>query len=206
MSQKIKLAFTYQSWDLRKILHSNNSYMRNLLDPKIILSTKIDSNNLSVSCRGHRISWLSQPKCFTLYGEMLGQLWGWPYRRKWVTHSAVQWNFLHSVLNGSPIFARKCRKCWFAQSSLGRRVCLLPMTTFLHINALHGVYVVVPGHHTSAESLNSSSSPSPGGLFFITSWSSLSVLSSGMKNRWSTYFVTMYFFLSSLSERKNICH
>ena len=74
-----------------------------------------------------------------------------------------------SVLNGSPIFARKCRKRWFAQSSLGRRVCLLPMTTFLHINALHGVYVVVPVHHTSAESLNSSSSPSPGGLFFITS-------------------------------------
>lgn len=78
------------------------------------------------------------------------------------------------------------------------------MTTFLHINALHGVYVVVPAHHTSAESLNSSSSPSPGGLFFMTSWSSLSELSSGMKNCWSMYFVTMYFFLSSLSERK-IC-
>lgn len=179
--------------------------MRNHLDPRLYSAPRLTAT----ICRSlvgvtESPGWASQSVLLYM-DKMLGQLWGWPCRRKWVTHPAVQPSSRGNFLL-SPIFARKCRKRWFAQSSLVRRVCLLPTITFLHINALHGVYVVVPGHHTSAESLNSSSSPSPGGLFFITSWSSLSVLSSGMKNRWSTYFVTMYFFLSSLSERKNICH
>ena len=54
-----------------------------------------------------------------------------PARR--VTHSAEP-TFFVSRVNGSPIFVRKCRKCWLAQGSSGRRVTLLPGTTFLHIN------------------------------------------------------------------------
>ena len=34
----------------------------------------------------------------------------------------------------SPPSVRKCMKSWLAQGSLGRRVTLLPGTTFLHIN------------------------------------------------------------------------
>ena len=183
--------------------------MRNLLDTRFFSAPRLTAT-ICRSLVGVTKSpgWASQSvllymeKCWARYESDPTVASGWPTRR----FNPLAEGIFFSVLNGSPIFARKCRKRWFAQSSLGRRVCLLPKTTFLHINALHGVYVVVPGHHTSAESLNSSSSPSPGGLFFITSWSSLSVLSSGMKNRWSMYFVTMYFFLSSLSEWKNICH
>ena len=39
-----------------------------------------------------------------------------------------------SHVNGSPSFVRKCMKSWLAQGSSGRRVTLLPGTTFLHIN------------------------------------------------------------------------
>ena len=39
--------------------------------------------------------------------------------------------FFH--VNGSASFVRKCRKSWLAQGSSGRRVTLLPGTTFLHI-------------------------------------------------------------------------
>ena len=39
-----------------------------------------------------------------------------------------------SHVNGSPSFVRKCRKSWLAKGKSGRRVTLLPGTTFLHIN------------------------------------------------------------------------
>jgi len=182
--------------------------MRNLLDPRLYSAPRLTAT-ISQSLVGVTESpgWASQSvllymeKCWASYEGDPTVANGWPARRfNPLAEGAFCFSFKWFTTS------RKCRKHWFAQSSLGRRLSLLPTTTFLHINALHGVYVVVPGHHTSAESLNSSSSPSPGGLFFITSWSSLSVLSSGMKKRWSMYFVTMYFFLSSLSERKNICY
>ena len=40
-----------------------------------------------------------------------------------------------SHVNGSPSFVRKFRKSSLAQGSSGRRVTLLPGTTFLHTNA-----------------------------------------------------------------------
>ena len=46
-----------------------------------------------------------------------------------------------SHVNGSPSFVRKCMKSWLAQGSSGRRVTVLPGTTFLHIN---GALVRVP--------------------------------------------------------------
>ena len=44
-------------------------------------------------------------------------------------------------VNGSPSFVRKCRKSWLAQGSLGRRVTLLPGTTFLHINGASDIFL-----------------------------------------------------------------
>ena len=55
---------------------------------------------------------------------------GNPARR--VTLLAESTFFSH--VNGSPSFVRKCMKRWLAQGSSGRRVTLLPGTTFLHIN------------------------------------------------------------------------
>ena len=55
---------------------------------------------------------------------------GDPARR--VTLLASQLSVSH--VNGSPSFVRKCMKSWLAQASSGRRVTLLPGTTFLHIN------------------------------------------------------------------------
>ena len=77
-----------------------------------------------------------EPKC--LYGEKLARLGGCPYHRKrvtWLGGSPFQPSQLFvSHVNSSPSFVRKCRKSWLAQGSSGRRVTLLPGTTFLHIN------------------------------------------------------------------------
>ena len=70
-----------------------------------------------------KLTRLGEPKC--LYGEKLARLGGSPFQPSQLFVSHV---------NGSPSFVRKCRKSWLAQGSSGRRVTLLPGTTFLHIN------------------------------------------------------------------------
>ena len=46
-------------------------------------------------------------------------------------------------------FVRKCMKSWLAQGSSGRRVTLLPGTTFLHINGALGPSYMVSGTRDS---------------------------------------------------------
>ena len=64
---------------------------------------------------------LGEAKC--LYGEKFARLGGQP-SQLFVSH-----------VNGLPSSVKKkSRKSWLAQGSSGRRVTLLPGTTFLHIN------------------------------------------------------------------------
>ena len=53
-----------------------------------------------------------------------------------------------SHVNGSPSFVRKCRKSWLVQGSSGRRLTLLPGTTFLHINGALQPYNIRVAHKT----------------------------------------------------------
>ena len=69
------------------------------------------------------LTWLGEPKC--LYGEKFAQLGRSPFQPSQLFVSHV---------NGFPSSVKKCRKSWLAQGSSGRRVTLLPGTTFLHIN------------------------------------------------------------------------
>ena len=61
------------------------------------------------------------------------------YLARWVALLAEP-TFFFSHVNGSPSFVRKCRRSWLARGRSGRRVTLLPGTTFLHVNGALNSY------------------------------------------------------------------
>ena len=101
---------------------------RNKVDPSAQVKSWLCIDNRARAC-SDRLSlteWtrLGEPKC--LQGEKLARLGSCP--------SPFQPSQLFvSHVNGSSSFVRKRRKSWLAWGSSGRRVTLLPGTTFLHI-------------------------------------------------------------------------